>query len=128
MRKKLSIVLISSLALLLSTGCSSTKADAAKQDIVGAHASEKSMENSFSTDITSAPKASKFVKEIGEKNGWKMTEFKSNEIFAEKKEGAKTIFTSIKYVDGLLIFSNPSEAKSLLDAIKEELANKKSSH
>ena len=67
-------------------------------------------------------------KKVGEKNAWKMTEFKPNEMLAEKNIGDKTVFSTIKFFEGTLTFSNASESQELFNAIKEELNTKKASH
>ena len=62
------------------------------------------------------------------KYDWKMTEYKLNEMFAEKRVNEKTIFTTIKFFEGTLTFSNASEAKDLFNAVKKEFSSKTTSH
>ena len=128
MRKKLSIALISSVALLFATGCSS------KQDVISAEKAGNApsvVQENLSTiyiDHKDASSVFAIAEEVGEKNAWKMTKIKSNEIFAEKIINDKTVFVSIKYFKDHLVFSNASQAKNLVEAVKKELASKKSSH
>ena len=128
MRKRLSIVLISSVALLLSTGCSSTKANTIADDYKSSENTTKIASSSFDVNIKNSIKVCNIAKKVGERNGWKMTEYKPNEIFAEKRVNEKTIFTTIKFFEGTLTFSNASEAKDLFNAVKKEFSSKTTSH
>jgi len=105
MKKILSITLISALALLFSTGCGGTL-DVKKYN-------SKKIEHA--------------IIKAGEKTGWRITEFKSNEILAEKTENEKTVSTSIKYSRGQIAFEDNVNTSDLQDAIEEEL-NENSSH
>ncbi|WP_321779401.1 hypothetical protein [Sulfurimonas sp.] len=104
MKKILSITLISALTLLFSVGCGGTL-DVKKYD-------SKKIEHA--------------IIKAGEKTGWRMTEFKNNEILAEKTEDEKTVSTSIKYSRGEIAFDENVNTSDLQDAIAEEL--NKTSH
>ena len=42
-------------------------------------------------------KIHKLIVKAGEENGWKMTEFKENEVIAEKMKGGETVAVSVKF-------------------------------
>ena len=128
MRKRLSIVLISSVALLLSTGCSSNKVDVTTNNSESSYNKTNKNSASFSVDVENCKEAYIVIKKVGEKYDWKMTEYKLNEMFAEKRVNEKTIFTTIKFFEGTLTFSNASEAKDLFNAVKKEFSSKTTSH
>ncbi|WP_324171932.1 hypothetical protein [Sulfurimonas sp.] len=104
MKKILSITLISAFALLFSTGCGKTL-DVKKYN-------SKKIEHA--------------IIKAAETTGWRMTEFKNNEILAEKTEDEKTVSTSIKYSRGKIAFDENVNTSDLQDAIAEEL--NKTSH
>ncbi len=64
-------------------------------------------------------KIHKLIRQAGEKNGWRMTEFKENELIAEKKENnamkAVTITFTKEYFD-----ISPKDS-NLQEAIEKEL-------
>jgi len=116
MKKILSLSLISALTLVLSTGCNSTTGDpsvSADALHVNTHDNEK---------------VARAIKEAGEKNGWKITEFKNNEVVAEKIDGGETVSSSIKYENGRIEFSNDAAASDLSDDIEDALVNSSSGH
>ena len=110
MKKILSLSLITALTLVLSSGCNSTSGDGLQ---VNTHDNEKVLHA---------------IKNAGEKNGWKITEFQGNEVIAEKTDDGDTISTSIKFQDGYIEFSNDAAASDLSSDIEETLENSSSQH
>ena len=116
MKKILSLSLISALTLVLSTACNTTTGDpsvSADALYVNTHDSKKILHA---------------IEKAGEENGWKITEFKGNEVIAEKTNDGDTISSSIKFQDGHIEFSNDAAASDLSDDIEEALENSSSAH
>jgi len=64
-------------------------------------------------------KVHKLIVEAGEESGWRMTEFKENELIAEKTESGETKAVTIKFSeDSFTITPNDGD---LEDAIEEKL-------
>ncbi|MCW8895432.1 MAG: hypothetical protein OQK48_02615 [Sulfurimonas sp.] len=127
MKKALSIALISTLALVLSTGCASNemKAQIDKTD-------ESTIKSAIYIGDMGNEKAIKAIKKAGKKNGWRVTDFKSNAVIVEKVVGDETIARTItiynRHISGDSMVSG-SELKDLRKAIVEELQkNGESSH
>ncbi len=108
MKKLFLVTIISSLALILSMGCSSNQQNYLKKD-------------SISVSILDIEKAA-------EKSGWKITPFKNNEVIAEKTDDGKTVSSSIKFYKGYIEFSNTSDTDDLKEAIEEEFEKRSTSH
>ena len=127
MKKILSITLISALALVLSTGCSSKEAK------MGAHM-DRTDESTIKTAIyigdMKTEKAISAIEKASEKTGWRVTEFKSNAVIVEKVVGDETISRTIKvynkHISGDKI-AHGSELKNLRAAIVKELQKTNSS-
>ena len=125
MKKILSITLISAVALVLSTGCSSNK--------MSAHI-DKTDESTVKTAIyignMKTEKAMSAIEKAAKKTGWRVTEFKSNAVIVEKVLGGKTISRTIKvynkHISGDKKVSG-SELHDLRAAIVKELEKKKES-
>lgn len=116
MKKILTLSLISALTLVLSTGCNSTHGDpsvSADALYVNTHDNKKILHA---------------IEKAGEENGWKITEFKSNEVIAEKTDDGETVSSSIKFQDGHIEFSNDDAASDLSSDIEEALENSSSAH
>lgn len=107
MKKILSITLISALALLFTTGCGGGSLDVKKYN---------------------GKKIGHAIEKAGEKTGWKITEFKSNEVIAEKTKNEETVSTSIKFSKGNIEFDDSVDTSDLQDAIAEELNKESSAH
>nr|WP_321267445.1 hypothetical protein [uncultured Sulfurimonas sp.] len=122
MNKILSIALISAITLVLSTGCSSK--GGAEPGTHNAKVSEKALY----VKTHNNKKIAEAIEKAGEKTGWKITEFKMNEVIAEKTENEVTVSSSIKFSEGYVEFSNDSAASDLSDAIMEELNKDKATH
>ncbi|MBL0708383.1 MAG: hypothetical protein JJW00_04980 [Sulfurimonas sp.] len=110
MKKILSITLVSALALLFFTACSKDP-DLKSLDV-----------KKYSSETIE-----RAIKKAGKKTNWRITEFKINEVIAEKTENEKTVWTSIKYSKGKIVFDDNVDASDLQDAIAKELS-KSSSH
>lgn len=116
MKKTITTILLSISAITFAVGCSSTSS-------AEAHASVKHINTS---DIHDA------VIRGAEKAGWITTEFKINEVIAEKINGDKSSAVSIKIIDGRVNYINESESvdglSDLQDAISDEIHSGPSSH
>ena len=110
MKKILSLSLISLLTLVLSSGCNSTSADGLQ---VKTHDNEKILHA---------------IEKAGKQNNWNITEFKNNEVIAEKTDNGETVSSSIKFQDGNIQFSNSEAASDLSGDIKEALEDTSSAH
>ena len=66
------------------------------------------------------------IKSAGEKDGWRMTEFKKNAILADRTNGDDLISTTV-YFDKNSFTTSPKNS-DLEDAISDALANQTSSH
>lgn len=116
MKKILTLSLISALTLVLSTGCNTTTGDpsvSADALYVNTHDNKKVLHA---------------IKKAAEANGWNITEFKNNEVIAEKTADSKTVSSSIKFQNGHIEFSDDSAASDLSGDIKEALENSSSAH
>ena len=86
MKKILSITLISTLALVLSTGCASNQMSAQM---------DKTDKSTVKTAIyigdMKTEKAVVAIKKAANKNGWRVTEFKENAVIIEKAVDGETI-------------------------------------
>ena len=123
MKKILSTTLISAISIMLLTACSS------KEPTMGAHI-DKTDESTIKTAIyigdMKTEKAIFAIKKAAEKNGWKVTKFKSNAVIVEKVIGGKTINRTIKvhnkHVSGDKQASG-YELSNLRETIVQELQN-----
>ncbi|MEA2090934.1 MAG: hypothetical protein U9O83_01050 [Campylobacterota bacterium] len=128
MKKILSITLISALALVFSTGCSS------KSEAAPAHAPApekrdvKVAKEALYVKTHNNKKIAHAIEKAGEKTGWKITEFKSNEVIAEKTTGEETIASTVKFSGGYIEFSDNEATMDLREAIVEEFNKSASSH
>jgi len=132
MKKIFSITLVSALSLVLSTGCSS-KGDVKPSDNVATTSSSSSIDAKISKDALFVnthdnKKIIKAIKRAGEKTGWNITEFKSNEVIAEKTANEDTVSSSIHFSNGHIEFSNPEATSDLRDAVEEECKGISSNH
>ncbi len=121
MKKILSITLISALALVLSTGCGGTTAAPAQKDA-------KVSTEALYVNTHDNKKVAHAIEKAGQKTGWKITEFKNNEVIAEKTTDGNTISSNIKFSEGHIEFSDNDATSDLRSAIVEELSKKSSAH
>ena len=71
------------------------------------------------------------IKHAGEKNGWIITEFKGDEVIAEKSDGGDTVSTSVKIYNKYIAFSEGSASGSDISDIREYIEkelNKATTH
>ena len=105
MKKVIILGIASALSTLLLVGCGA----AAK----GPEAHTAEMHNKNLTQ----EKVHKIIKEAGEENGWKMTEFKSNAMIAEKIDNGSSVSTTVTFSKSSFDISpENSELESILSA------------
>lgn len=121
MKKILSIALISAMAIVLATGCSGKSSNVHSDDT-------KVSSEALYVDVKNNEELIKVIKAAADKTDWDITEFKNNQVIAEKTEDGKTISSSILFYDGHVEFENPAATSDLRDAIEDELKNSESSH
>jgi len=122
MKKSLTALLISIMAL--TVGCSSTS--------TSTHAEEVSTIHSNLSHVN-MKKIHKAIDDGAEKSGWITTEYKSNEVIAEKIDGEDSIMVSIKIENGRLKYLQENEEATsdiddLSEAISEEIHKGSSTH
>jgi len=122
MKKILSITIISAVALIFSAGCMGGSTATPET-----HDTKVSKEALY-VNTHDNKKVAHAIKKAGEKTGWKITEFKSNEVIAEKTDDGKTISSTIKFSEGHIEFSDNDATSDLRDAIEDELNKSGSSH
>ncbi len=128
MKKILSVALISALALMLSTGCSS-KSDTKPANAPAnapAKLDPKVSKGALYVKTHDNKKIAHAIEKAGEKTGWKITKFKSNEVIAEKTTDGDTVSSNVHFYDGHIEFSNKEATMDLRNAIEAE-CNKSSS-
>ncbi|MEA1891680.1 MAG: hypothetical protein U9N33_03110 [Campylobacterota bacterium] len=127
MKKILSMTLVSALTLVFYTGCSSAS-PAPDSSSVEAVKDVKISEQALHVNTRSNEKIAHAIKKAGDKTGWKITEFKSNEVIAEKTDDGETVSSGIKFNQGYIEFENNSATSDLRDAIEEEFEKNSSAH
>jgi len=125
MKKILSITIISALSLVLSSGCASkTEAKpAAKPTYVDAKVSK----DALYVDLNNK-QILNVIKKAGEETNWRITEFKMNEVIAEKTTDGNTVSSNILFSDGHIEFSNPEITSDLREAVEKGCKNISSTH
>lgn len=91
MKKLITLGLVSALSVLVFVGCGGAGASAPSSH------DAKTAESTFFTKHLTQEKAHKLILSAGEEAGWKMTEFKSNSVIAEKIDGEDTISVTISF-------------------------------
>ncbi len=126
MKKILTITLISIITVMISSGCKdgSSVTPVEPQEVRDAKVSKEALY----VGVHDNEKLSKAIKKAAKKTGWKITEFKSNEVLAEKTEAEDTISSSVCFSHGYVEFSNNDDTSDLRDAIKEELSSNTATH
>jgi len=125
MKKILSITIISALSLVLSSGCASKTE--AKPAAKPAYVDAKVSKDALYVDLSNK-QILNVIKKAGEKTDWRITEFKMNEVIAEKTTDGDTVSTNILFSDGHIEFSNPDVSSELREAVEEEYKNISSTH
>jgi hypothetical protein len=122
MKKILTITLISTLALLLSTGCTSNQMSAQM---------DKTDESTVKTAIyigdMKTEKAIAAIKEAAKKQGWRVTELNNNAVIIEKAVDGETISRTVKIYNNHISGDGKVAGKELQEfrqAIVEELQKK----
>ena len=110
--------------LLLITGCGGASTTSAEDSMSGGiemtlqgHHSNKSIQ--------------KAIIKVGEEHGWKITEFKSNAVVAEKIDGDDSASATITFDKDKIILMDESgdiDANDLLEYINEELTKEDDHH
>jgi len=113
LKKLLSILALSTLTLVLTTGCSSKSASEAH---AGAHSTLTMKQVHHAVMVG------------GEKAGWTMTEFKLNEVIAEKFDDGQGEMVTVKIEHGHVSYHGDASYGDLEDAIYDELHSDGSSH
>ncbi|EQB39472.1 hypothetical protein M947_05620 [Sulfurimonas hongkongensis] len=119
MNKILNLALISTLALVLSAGCTSKKMGAQIDET-----DESTVKTAIYIGNLSNEKAIEAVKEAAKKTNWRVTEFKSNAVIVEKAVNGETISRTIKVYNKHISGDDEAsgdELKELRKAIVEEL-------
>jgi len=120
---KIKTALISALALTLFSACSNTS-NSTPTSVNSTHA------NTHNVNMKTLHKA---IMQGAEDAGWIATEFKTNEVIAEKIDGEDSIVVSVKIIDGRVHYLQEgeevtSDIDDLEDAISEAIHSKTSSH
>jgi len=122
MKKIITIGLISALSTFLLVGCSSSTPDPEGHTLeLGSTA-----ENGRHVCKYSQKDIYKMIKAAGEKDGWKMTEYKSNAFIAEKIDGDNSESVTVTF-HGHSLDIEP-ENDDLKDVLSEALSHENDSH
>jgi len=122
MKKILSIAVISTLALVLSTGCASNKMSAHMDKT-----DESTVKSAIYIGDIGNEKAMHAIEEAAKKTGWRVTEFKSNAVIVEKAVDGETISRTIKVYNKHISGDEAVSGEALEElraAIVEELQKK----
>jgi len=125
MKKILTVVLMSVITLIISSGCNGATQDVAKKAEIR---DAKITEDALHVDTRDNEKILKMLKKAAAKTGWKITEFKINEVIAEKTEGENTVSSSVVFGGGYVEFKNQEDTSDLRDALEDALETEDSSH
>ncbi len=134
MGKFLLMVVVSIAALVLTTGCSTSRVGSSGLEM-GADL-ESGDETICKTAIYAGKRSSdeimKIIRIAGEKEGWRMTPFKSNAVIAEKFIDGEMISTTIKFAKEHISCTksekSEDELKILRAAIVDEIKKEDSAH
>jgi len=126
MKKIISLTLISSVAVMLITGCGGSSARPSEID-------PSLNANTLYVHTKNNEKLAHAIIRAGEASGWTITKFKSNSMIAEKADGDETYASTLKFSDGHIEFENEEgtsdgDLDSLRDAIEEETNKENTSH
>lgn len=122
MKKMIKIALASTVSMLLLTGCGGGNIQTSEGSMSGGtvltlqrHTKTETVHHAIMT--------------AGEKNGFKMTEFKSNAIIVERTDGDNSASATVTFTNDKVIVMDESgdiDADDLLEAIEEELQSEDS--
>ena len=116
------IVLASAVSMLLFTGCGGGNIQTAEDSISGGV--ELTLQGHTKTEAVHDA-----IMKAGEKNGLKMTEFKSNAIIAERANGDNSASATVTFTNDKVTIKDETgdiDAEDLLEAIEEELQSEDS--
>ncbi|QFR44073.1 hypothetical protein CVO_00315 [Sulfurimonas sp. CVO] len=130
MNKALLIVVTSVATLLLTTGCSTSTGVSSSPDL---QSGDRTIcKTAIHTQEHSSDKVMQIIKSAGEKEGWRMTPFKSNAIIAEKFVDGEMISTTItfakEHISCTKCKESEDELKILRAAIVDELKKEDAHH
>jgi len=91
MKKTIMLGLVSVISSFILVGCGGAEVNNPSYDKV------KNEHRVFLDRVLTQQKVHKLILQAGEENGWRMTEFKSNELVAEKMTSDGTISVDIKF-------------------------------
>ena len=91
MRTIITLSVATALSTLLLVGCG------ASNSAIPTNIDAKKIGRTFMSEHMVQNKVSKLIKDAGEVAGWKMTEFKSNELIAEKSDGENTKSVTVNF-------------------------------
>jgi len=124
MTKMIKVGLASATTLLLMTGCGGADTTTAENSMSGGiemtlqgHHNNKSIQEA--------------IIKVGEEHGWKITEFKSNAVVAEKIDGDDSASATITFDKDKIILMDESgdiDANDLLNYINDELSKEDAHH
>ena len=112
------IVLASAVSMLLFTGCGGGGNIQTAEDSISGGV-ELTLQSHTKTETLHDA-----IMKAGKKNGFKMTEFKSNAIVAEKADGDDSASATVTFSNDKVIIKDETgnfDAEGLLEAIEEEL-------
>ncbi len=121
MKKILALTLISSVTLILTTGCGGS-GPSAKSPLKDPSVNE----NALYINTQNNDKIAKSIHTAGQQAGWRVTDFNSNALIAEKIDGDTSYITTVEFHNGHIEFNNEdgtsdSDISDLKDAIEKAL-------
>ncbi len=123
MKKLVTMTIATTLSMFLLTACSSnvqTAEDSMSGGVeltLNGHHSNKSIQ--------------KAIIKVGEEHGWKITEFKSNAVIAEKIDGDDSASATVTFDDDKVIVRDESgdiNADDFLEYLNDELSKEERDH
>lgn len=114
MKKIIIGAVVVALVLIISRDSSSEISNPADAEIFA-----QAPKGSLYTGNKSSEEVIEIIKTAGEKNGWIITEFKANEVIAEKNEGGSTVSASVKIYDKYIAFFKGSADGSDISELRE---------
>jgi len=117
MKKMIKIALASAVSMILLTGCGGGNIQTSADSMSGG--TELTLQHHTKTETVHEA-----IMKAGEKNGLKMTEFKSNAVIAERADGENSVSATVTFTNNKVIIMDETGdigADDLLEAIEEEL-------
>ena len=116
------ITLAATVSMFLMTGCSGGNIQTSEDSMSGG--TELTLQSHTKTEVVHDA-----IIKAGEKNGLKMTEFKSNAVIAEKADGDNSASATVTFTNDKIVIIDETgdiDAEDLLEAIEEELQSEDS--